>query len=123
MKKYRLLFDTPWNKKGEVFLLDAPGTNKVYADELRTHSYLATVFSSWFEEVKPERWRAENGQIYYYITAEGEDTYQEWLGSADDKWRWLNGNVFFTEAQAKEAARRVKATLQAYQEELLNEEV
>lgn len=117
MKKYRLLFDTPYNKKGEVFeeggILEL-STGGMVAGHKRN--------ADWFEEVVPEHWKPQLNQKYYYTSAEAEHTYQEWLDSAEDKWRWLNNNVFLTSQQAEEVARRIGKTLQEYQDELLNNE-
>lgn len=128
MKKYRLLFDTPWGNKGDLWELDIEygvGLGRVFRTADGDRAVKQEAFKDWFEEedVKPERWRPIYGQESFRVYDSGRVGTDIWDGSSLDKARFENGNLFRTEAQAQEAARRVKATLLAYQEELLNEEV
>lgn len=128
MKKYRLLFDTPWNKKGEVFeersmvqLVEAiPFGSK---PGVPSQSYSPDLLPDWFEEVIPERWKPEKGEVYWVVNTDGRVVLFRYEDDSVDRGHFKSSNFFQYKPQAKEAALRVKATLLAYQEELLNKEV
>lgn len=79
---------------------------------------------------EPERWKPEIGGRYHYVTTrvkswsgihkqsydEGSYTIDMYLSDM-----YENGNCFKTEAQAEEAARRVREILLNYHKELNNE--
>lgn len=75
------------------------------------------------KRVEKIRWRAEEGNIYYYVNnemnvsstrspKEGESLY-DYEGRS-----FLSYNYFRTKEQAKEAAKRMKETLKKYHEEI-----
>lgn len=73
--------------------------------------------------VKPElmkRWKPDNGQKSYYLASHG----MAFVTFNDEDFvrqqRYHFGNCFRTQAQAKEAARRVRETLLNYHKELNN---
>ena len=77
-----------------------------------------------FEEVKPERWFPEMCETFWFIS-DGKAlpaTYSESLSQVWIRALYEYGVIFPTESKAQEAARRIKATLDAYHEELLEGE-
>jgi hypothetical protein len=71
---------------------------------------------------EPQRWKPESEQLYHYVTDSG---FEHRLIATDNEYRFLRrydfGNCFKTQAQAQEAARRVRELLLNYHEELSNE--
>ena len=72
------------------------------------------------EEKKVEkiRWRAKDGENYYYVGNQGFLIVDTEDSHITDKNRYEFFNYFRTEEQAEEAAKRVKETLRNYHEEI-----
>lgn len=72
------------------------------------------------EEKKIEkiRWRAKEGEYYYYINADGFASVNKHTNYITDYYRYDFGNYFRTKEQAEEAARRIKEVLLRYHEEI-----
>lgn len=63
------------------------------------------------EEVKPARWRAEEGSSYYIVNSVLEvDRFYDDREPSDDK-LYNCGNYFRTETEAKEMAKNIKKVL------------
>lgn len=60
---------------------------------------------------KVKRWKPEVGEVYWTITTTGECYFTYWNNDNYDKRRYKFGNVFQTEKQAAEAAKKVKTLL------------
>ena len=66
------------------------------------------------QEDKPkERWKPEEGDLYYTIDFGNEEKISryDWVNDDEDKRMYESGVVFPTEEQAKEAAKKVKDLL------------
>lgn len=82
----------------------------------------------WMRIVDPEpyiwpksrRFKPKDISGYYIVTSTCEHTFFRCLGDAWEKNHYKSGNCFEKEAQAQEAARRVRQVLSDYQDELLN---
>lgn len=70
------------------------------------------------KRVEMMRWRAEDGEEYYYVGNQGNLMVDREDGVCADQNRYLFNNYFRTEEQAKEAAKRVKEVLCKFHEEL-----
>ena len=70
------------------------------------------------KRVEKIRWRAKEGEDYYYITGRGHVVGDEEGGLPEDIERYEFGNYFRTQEQAEEAAKRVKEALHKYHEEI-----
>lgn len=70
------------------------------------------------KRVEKIRWRAKEGEDYYYITGRGHVVGDEEGGLPEDIERYEFGNYFCTQEQAEEAAKRVKEVLRKYHEEI-----
>ena len=70
------------------------------------------------KRVEKIRWRAKEGEDYYYITGRGHVVGEEEGGLPEDIERYEFGNYFRTREQAEEAAKRVKEVLHKYHEEI-----
>lgn len=70
------------------------------------------------KRVEKIRWRAKEGEDYYYITGRGHVVGDEEGGLPEDIERYEFGNYFRTREQAAEAAKRVRETLKKYCEEI-----
>ncbi len=75
----------------------------------------AKAWQIWSEERKPKRWRAEDGEDYWWMNPfdfqvhRGREEYDR----VDDR-RYRAGLYFRTESDAKEAAEEVRKTLEAF---------
>lgn len=74
---------------------------------------------TWFEEVKPERWRPRGGDAYFHINERGEYVSIRWQNTYGDDQRFINFNVWRNREHGAEAARRCLETRKAYFEELM----
>lgn len=54
------------------------------------------------------RWKPENGEMYWYVWHDGSVCWCYFTGSSDER-HFKFGNCFKTEAEAKAAAEKVKA--------------
>lgn len=70
------------------------------------------------KKVEKTRWRAEEGDGYFYVDNQGRKIAKNEECKFVDEDRFAFGNYFRTKEQAEEAARRVKETLQKYHEEI-----
>ena len=70
------------------------------------------------KRVEKIRWRAENGERYYYVSTEGFVLVDKEECYIIDENRYKFGNYFRTYEQAEEAARRMKEDLLKYHEEI-----
>lgn len=83
--------------------------------------YMRDIGLRWnAEEKKVEkiRWRANNGEYYYYTNADGFASTSKDTDYISDRYRYNFGNYFQIKKHAEEAANRVKETLRKYHEEL-----
>lgn len=126
MKKYRTTSLHPTLKEGIIFTTNttiiahqcdacAPFT----PETLWICQKIVDTHPTWYEEVKPERWRAKDGDAFWYVqswisVAESEES----IGNLQSNFLFEKGNYFRTKEQAEEAAKRVHACLLAYQEEI-----
>ena len=61
------------------------------------------------EEPQSKRWKPEHNKKYWLI--EGESIHKSlWFNDADDNWRYLIGNCFKTEEEAKEYKKQIEYT-------------
>lgn len=106
-------------------------SNIVFPKDVTNMEYgkIAYVFSpkeikeglgTWFEEVKPERWKAEIGESYFLIDDHG--TIQKDCARIGYLNHFNNCNAWRTADQAREAARRCLEVRKKYSEELANAE-
>lgn len=63
------------------------------------------------EDLKPERWRAEEGVYYWYLDSRITTNVDTESGSYYDELRHLQGNYFQTKKQACDAADKIKELL------------
>lgn len=70
------------------------------------------------KQVEKIRWRAKEGEYYYYVNADGFVSVIKHTNYITDYYRYDFGNYFRTKEQAKEAARRIKESLFKYHEEI-----
>ena len=70
--------------------------------------------------VKPQRWKPNVNEIYFSVVSHCVLNIA-WVGTYHDHDRYASGNCFQTEAQAQEAASRVRDLLLNYHKELNNE--
>ena len=71
------------------------------------------------KRVEKIRWRAQDGEKYYYVNDQGNVMVDEEDDDiCFDQNRYEFGNYFCTKEQAKEAANRVKETLRKFHEEI-----
>jgi hypothetical protein len=69
---------------------------------------------------EPQRWKPNVNEIYFSVVSHCVFS-NAWLGTSGDHDRYAIGNCFQTEAQAQEAASRVRELLLNYHKELNNE--
>ncbi len=74
-------------------------------------------FQQYKYRIKPKRWRAENGGVYYYINSSFKVASCAELYDRVDNIRFDAGNYFRTEEQAKQAIELLKETLTKFHEE------
>lgn len=70
------------------------------------------------KQVKKIRWRAEEGDGYFYVDNQGRKIAKNEECKFVDEDRFAFGNYFRTKEQAEEAARRIKEVLIKYHEEI-----
>ncbi len=121
-KQYRLLKDMPGFKAGFVFNLDLNDGDLgfTYDDKGNRFGILRNrmdSFPEWFEPVDA-RWKPEYSEHYWHVAVTGRVEVTTWEDRGFDEKLYSGGNCFKTEEQAQEAAKRVKATLLEYHEEL-----
>lgn len=126
MKTYIVLRDLPFAKRGEGVEMREMGSEwHVWRGDNRIavweYNWGDPIEGGWLEEKRRERWRAEKGAGFYFVTHSiVVELAFESQAKIDDN-LWNANNYFRTEAQANEAAQRIQKTLLAYQEELMDE--
>lgn len=77
-------------------------------------------YPTWYEEVKPERWEPKEGEGFWTFD---EDCIVLYVNGVDKYTLTMTRSLgyFKTKEQAEEAAKRVRACLREYQEELMKE--
>ena len=73
------------------------------------------------KERVPERWRAEKGEIFFYIEYGGVYSEPDFYINNHNR-RYETCNYFRSKRQAQEAASRIKSTLSDYHKEVLGDE-
>lgn len=116
MKRYKLLKDLAGLEAGSTLYLNELGN--LVAEDKTTIVFLANFIhhynlldSDWFEEIPDEckRWRAKEGERYWYVDAWGAaDLDYESREDIDDM-RYELGNYFKTEEEAQKAADWLRA--------------
>lgn len=112
MKKYKLLKDTPTIKAGTVFeevVGDFDGLKaltRITPVGAKTSPQFTIKdidnFDEWFEEIpKNKRWRAEYNEKYWCNDGNGGIYSSTEDGHKADSYRFLTGNYFKTEEEAK----------------------
>jgi len=116
------------NIDGEVVLC--------YYEDIKTGEVWApkpkTVVPKPYVKPKPQQWKPEDGERYYYVTTRGKPSwgiYKQYYDGSEGSYTYEmylsdmyeNGNCFQTREQAIEAARRVRELLLNYHKELNNE--
>lgn len=124
-KKYRLIQNLPFQKADETeweLCRDAYGSWKVksgdffFTWEAYWHEPLT---SGFFEEIKPERWRAEEQTKYYVFTVTGRIDYFNETNTIFDTAANEFGNYFKTREDAQLALDKfIKPAFDAAHEEL-----
>ena len=79
------------------------------------------IYPAPYVKPEPQRWKPGDKNGYYAIRISGFVDYSISHDTLWDEWLYNFGNCFETEAQAKEAARRVRELLLNYHKELNNE--
>lgn len=82
----------------------------------------AGAWAEWVKTQKEKPWRASEDEWYWSLSAILSPERHTEDNAAFDDARYRIGNYFRTQEQAVEAAERIKATLEVYQRELLEEE-
>ena len=129
MKKYRLLRDLPGIKAGRVFMasrqmVGSDNEKIVYIPESELfclpmfHAAAVEDYPDYFEEIV-ERWKPEEGDTYWSLNAADLEVVDFlWRDSSADNIVYAFGLVLRSQAQAKEAAKRIKKTLTDYHREI-----
>ena len=91
------------------------GTEKQYQTLLQQlrGGHIDTSILYAFERIDPPRWRAEAGQIYWFVNSACDASQSCEYNREHDEKRFVIGNYYRTEAEAQAAAERV---LRAYKE-------
>ena len=124
MKRYKLLKDLPTFKAGETFHFDWKGN--LCADDSQGYPELVAyakstlekypnILDEWFEEIEDEkegnRWRAEQGEVYWTIDSGGHINFFAEGDYSIDTNIYNFGNYFKTEKEAEAARDWIKSTL------------
>ena len=116
MKRYKLLKDLAGLEAGSTLYLNELGN--LVAEDKTTIVFLANFIhhyslldSDWFEELPDERkrWRAEEGERYWWVGSVGEVYDDCDNGGCIDDGRYELGNYFKTEEEAQKASDWLKA--------------
>ena len=113
--KYKLLKDLPNCKIGTI--AEVNEYNVAHFDAFNFYISDLKKHTDWFEPVI-ERWRARNGENYYFVSQRSiVDSLEETFHPIDEK-HFDFGNYFETRKQAEEASKRIKKVLMDYHKEL-----
>ncbi len=121
MKKYRVTSAHKTMKEGLILEWDPLKNLYIFKDgeaSAQASESVIKEFPTWYEEVKPERWRTQKNCVYFYVASTGESVFSSEDNSWIDDYNFRHGNYFQTKEQAEEAAKRVRECLLAYQEEI-----
>ena len=114
--KYKLLKECFSSEIGEIFYM----RDGYCENDIRTIKLDPCIIEDnpdWFEPVI-ERWRARNGENYYFVNQQSiVDSLEETFHPIDEK-HFDFGNYFETRKQAEEASKRIKKVLMDYHKEL-----
>lgn len=113
-EKFRVWCTSP---DGDVFrcYYSLIGTGQVWAPKAKT------IPPSPYFKPEPKRWKAKPFESYWFVDGQINENWMRWTDHSENLNRYNNGNCFKTQAQAIEAARRVRETLLNYHKELNNE--
>lgn len=122
-KKYRLLKDLPDLKIGTIFKQDECGEKYGYTSDITAGAiinyteYYLKLHADWFEPVE-ERFRAETGGKYFYISGliRAIGWYEE--NGNGDKENFTSGNYFRTEELANKFLKIIAAAAKKFHEEI-----
>lgn len=123
MKKWRLKKNTPCLTAGKILYQDE---NSMYfyegaVDDFSPHTFPSPTRSEWLEEVD-ERWRPDEGQIYWSVVYERSGKYEvscdRWVDEELDRNYFETYNCFQTREQAEECAKLCLETRKKYMESL-----
>lgn len=122
--KYVPCFYNEPDDSNSICCLDIRGTRKDYDDEIMIVSLEEAEIINQKEKMinkkygKKCRWRAKEGEIYYYATSFLDVNSPIEANISLDDIMYNNGNYFQTEEQALEAVKRIKKVLNDYQGEI-----
>ena len=106
--------DIPEGYEFEGYVVSNPDATS--SDELSRPIWLD------FKKKEPERWRAVEGERFFYVDSDGlvcaQNDYYE--SNHDDMYN--SGNYLRTDAEAVEARKRIRKTLSDYHKEILSDE-
>ena len=110
---------TPWIpiKEPEPYVKPKPERWKLFYGKLR----MPIKQPAPYVKPEPKRWKPEVESLHYYISWSGDTNFACYYDHYDTRRAYDFGNIFQTEAQAQEAARRVRELLLNYHKELNNE--
>lgn len=87
-------------------------TDKVTIDGVElTREQIETALAKLNETDTPKfgRWKPEEGDVYYYIAADGQVWCDTWVNKEGETARFAFGNVYRTREEAQNAAARQRA--------------
>lgn len=122
-KHARSYFDSHYNNKGsgdehwniEFFRHATEEEKKLFFDKLKEKGLR---WNAEEKKVEKIRWRAEDGEGYFYVDNQGHKIAKNEECKFVDEDRYAFGNYFRTIDQANEAAKRVREALRQYHEEI-----
>ncbi len=71
-------------------------------------------WTEWSESRKPKRWRAKEGELYYWLGSYWNVEYNEESMSEEDNALYNVGNYFRTEAEVEEMAEEILKVVNAF---------
>lgn len=107
MKRYKLKKDLPTFKAGDEFYTDSNNNLRLSGPEIVAYSHITlrkfpNILKDWFEEIPNyKRWRARQGNTYWFINDGGDEEYEMETGHEFDDFRWVSGNYFKNKKEAK----------------------
>lgn len=125
--KYFPYFFNEADNSNSICYLNIRGIKKNYDNEIMIVSQKeAEIIKEKVKKINKKygkkcRWRAREGEIYYYATSFLDVNSPIEGNISFDNIMYKNGNYFETEEQALEAVKRIKKVLNDYQNELKGE--
>lgn len=107
MKRYKLKKDLPTFKAGDEFYTDSNNNLRLSGPEIVAYSHITlgkfpNILKDWFEEIPNyKRWRARQGNTYWFINDGGDEEYEMETGHEFDDFRWMSSNYFENKKEAK----------------------